>query len=92
MQHPADGVDDVERHFALHDICTDDNVAVCATVSIVIVFLCTSGLYAAIYTAYQVIESSIYTIKVIVCPPVRPSVRLSDQSVYLIVRPFVLSF
>ncbi len=74
MRHPADGVDDVERHFALHDICTDDNVAICATVSIVIVFLCTSGLSAAIYTAYQVCESSIYPIKVIVCLSIRPSI------------------
>ena len=59
LRHPGDDPDhsqNVDRHFTFHDICADDNVAVCATVSIVIVCLCSTGLYAAIYTAYQVLE------------------------------------
>jgi hypothetical protein len=43
-------------HFAFDDICSDDMLAVCATVGIVVVCLCTSGLYAVFYTAYQVNE------------------------------------
>jgi hypothetical protein len=43
-------------HFAFEDICSDDMLAVCATVGIVVVCLCTSGLYAVFYTAYQVNE------------------------------------
>ena len=49
-----DGSDDAKRHFAFHDICKDENGTVCATVGVVLICLCTSGIYAAIYTAYQV--------------------------------------
>ena len=45
-------------HF-IQDICTDDRLAVCATVGIVLVFLCAIGLYAVLYTAYQVYTSKI---------------------------------
>ena len=64
LRHPGDDPDhdqNVDRHFTFHDICADDNVAVCATVSIVIVCLCSTGLYAAIYTAYQVLEFCQFT-------------------------------
>ena len=43
----------------IQDICTDDRLAVCATVGIVLVFLCAIGLYAVLYTAYQVYTSKI---------------------------------
>jgi hypothetical protein len=52
-------------HFVFDDICSDDMLAVCATVGIVVVCLCTSGLYAVFYTAYQVNEViTILTIRV----------------------------
>jgi hypothetical protein len=46
--------DDVEPGHFIQDICTDDRLAVCATVGIVVLFLCATGLYAVLYTAYQV--------------------------------------
>ena len=46
-------------HF-IHDICPDDMLAVCATVGIVLVCLCTTGLSAVLYTAFQVKTYRLY--------------------------------